>query len=153
VKSDEQNSIIISQSAAPPVGPYPHARRAGGLVFLSGIGPRLPGGTDIPGVTLSPSGEIVDYDIAAQTHSCFRNVVAVLKEAGIGLQDVVDVQVFLVDIKRNFAAFNETYRSYFDAQTGPARTTIGVVGLPTTIHVELKVIAAAHAASSIAAIR
>jgi len=146
VKSDDRSSVIISESAAPPVGPYPHARRAGGLVFLSGIGPRLPGGTAIPGVAFSPSGEVVDYDIAAQTHSCFRNIQAVLAEAGLGLQDVVDVQVFLVDIKRNFAAFNETYRSYFDAQTGPARTTIGVVGLPTTIHVELKVIAAARAA-------
>jgi 2-aminomuconate deaminase len=144
VNSDAQKSksIILSESAAPPVGPYPHARRAGGLVFLSGIGPRLPNGGAIPGVTLSPSGEVVDYDVAAQTHSCFRNIQAVLTEAGLGLQDVVDVQVFLVDIKRNFAAFNETYRSYFDAQTGPARTTIGVVGLPTTIHVELKVIAA-----------
>lgn len=142
MKSDERSSIIMSESAAPPVGPYPHARRAGGMLFLSGIGPRLPGGTAIPGVTLSSSGEVLDYDIVAQTHSCFRNVSAVLKDAGLGLQDVVDVQVFLVDIKRNFASFNETYGRYFDAQTGPARTTIGVVGLPTTIHVELKVIAA-----------
>lgn len=133
---------INSDRAARPVGPYPHARRAGHLLFLSGIGPRRPDRTDIPGVTQDGSGNIVSYDVRAQTCACFDNISAVLTAAGLGLPDVVDVQVFLVDIKSNFAAFNEVYAEYFDAATGPARTTIGVTGLPTPIHVEFKVTAA-----------
>lgn len=134
--------IVSSPGAAPAVGAYPHARRVGSLLFLSGIGPRRPGAPDIPGVTRDSSGQVSGYDIRTQTHACFDNIVAILQSAGLDLSHVVDVQVFLVDIKKDFAAFNETYATYFTTASGPTRTTIGVTGLPTPIHVELKVIAA-----------
>jgi 2-aminomuconate deaminase len=137
----DQPQTIHSERAAPPVGPYPHARRAGQLLFLSGVGPRRPGTTEIPGVTLSPDGSVESYDVKTQTHACFENIAAVLEAAGLNLSNVVDVQIFLTDIKRDFKEFNEVYGCYFSSETGPARTTIGVTGLPTPIHVELKAIA------------
>ena len=138
----QQTTPITTTKAAPPVGPYPHARRVGSLLFLSGIGPRQPGSTQIPGVTLDAQGAVVAYDVRAQTHACFANVKAVLEAAGLSMKDIVDLQVFLVDISKNFAAFNAVYAEYFDGATGPTRTTLGVTGLPTPIHVEIKAIAA-----------
>jgi 2-aminomuconate deaminase len=123
------------------VGPYPHARRVGDFLFVSGMGPRRRGEKSIPGVTLDASGEVVSYDVAAQTRAVLENVRAVLEDAGLSLTDIVDVQVFLVDIKRDFKTFNSVYGEYFRAEDGPTRTTVGVTGLPTPIHVELKVIA------------
>ena len=130
-----------SQVAPEAVGPYPHARRVGDLLFVSGIGPRRRGTSDIPGVTLGSDGRISSHDVALQTRSCLENVRAILQEAGLDLEDIVDLQVFLTDIKADFKAFNAVYAEYFDAESGPTRTTVGVTGLPTPIAVELKVIA------------
>ncbi len=131
---------IHTDKAPPPVGPYPHARREGDLLFLSGIGPRKPGTKDIPGVTLGPDGEAIDHDIAAQTRSVIENVKTVLEAAGSSLENVVDILVFLTDMKRDFAEFNRVYGETF-AAIGPTRTTVAVTALPTPIAVELKVIA------------
>lgn len=131
----------IRTSGAPaPVGAYPHARRAGPLLFLSGIGPRSADGPGIPGVTLDADGNVVDYDIEAQCHAVFRNVRAVLESAGATWDDLVDVTVFLTDMKRDFTVFNRIYGEYFP-ESGPCRTTIEVTRLPTPIAIELKCIA------------
>lgn len=135
-----QEINIISTTAPEPVGPYPHARRAGDLLFLSGIGPRKRGQTQIPGVTLSDSGEILEYDIEIQTESVIENVKTVLSESGVGWKDIVDVQVFLTNMKRDFKKFNDVYRRHFTT-SGPTRTTVEVGALPTPIAVEFKVIA------------
>lgn len=132
---------IVSSQAPEPVGSYPHARRAGNLLFLSGIGPRERGAKKIPGVELDENGEIVSYDIAAQCHAVFRNVRYVLEEAGSGWDKIIDVTVFLTDMKKDFAAFNRIYAEYFK-DNQPSRTTIEVNRLPTPIAIELKVIAA-----------
>jgi len=131
---------IQSSRAPEPVGLYPHARRVGNLLFLSGVGPRKRGSKEIPGVTLDESGDILDHDIEAQCRSCFENVRAVLEDAGSGWENVVDVTVFLTDMKRDFPGFNKIYAEYF-ASNQPARTTLEVGALPTPIAVELKVIA------------
>ncbi|MFG0283229.1 MAG: RidA family protein [Phycisphaerales bacterium JB039] len=130
-----------SSSRAPePVGLYPHARRIGNLLFLSGVGPRRRGSKEIPGVTLDGEGNVVAYDIEAQCRSCFDNVRAVLEDAGSSWDRLVDVTVFLTDMKRDFAAYNKVYAEYFkDVQ--PTRTTIEVGALPTPIAVEVKAIA------------
>jgi len=133
---------IHADKAPPPVGPYPHARREGDLLFLSGIGPRKPGTKDIPGVTLGPDGNAIDHDIAVQTRSVVENVQAVLEAAGSSLDKVVDILVFLTDMKRDFQTFNAVYAEYF-REIGPTRTTVAVTALPTPIAVELKVIARA----------
>jgi 2-aminomuconate deaminase len=134
--STEKNS-----SRAPePVGAYPHARRAAGLLFLSGIGPRKRGSREIPGVTLNPDGSIASYDIEAQCRSVFDNVRTVLEDAGAKFEDLVDVTVFLTDMKRDFAAYNRLYAEYF-AAARPCRTTLEVRALPTPIAIELKCIA------------
>jgi 2-aminomuconate deaminase len=130
-----------STKAAEPVGPYPHARRVGDLLFLSGIGPRERGSKVIPGVTLNERGEAVDHDIVAQTHSVMRNIQAVLEAAGASWDDIVDVCVYLTDMKRDFATFNTVYAEYFAGENRPTRTTVEVGALPTPIAVELKVIA------------
>lgn len=131
----------IETGAAPaPVGNYPHARRAGRLLFLSGIGPRPAGGGPIDGVTLDEQGEVLSYDIESQCHAVFANVRAVLESAGAGWSDLLDVTVFLTDIKRDFAAFNRIYAEYFP-DGGPCRTTVEVGRLPTPIAIELKCIA------------
>ncbi|MCP4250997.1 MAG: RidA family protein [bacterium] len=134
----------LSERAPEPVGAFPHAKRVGNLLFLSGIGPRKRGSRNIPGVTLDQAGNIVEYDIAAQTLAVFENVRFVLEDAGAVWSDIVDVQVFLTDMKRDFAAFNKLYAQHFAGpnQPNPTRTTIEVGALPTPIAVELKVIAA-----------
>ena len=121
-----------SNKAAEPVGAYSHARRVGNLLFLAGIGPRLRGSKDIPGVKLDGSGRIIDYDIEAQVRSCFENVRIVLEEAGSKWEHIVDVQVFLTDMKRDFATYNRVYAEYFPAGPNqPSRTTVEVGALPT----------------------
>lgn len=137
------DKIISTDSAPAPVGAYPHARRLGNLLFLSGIGPRPPGGGAIPGVTLNDDGTLADHDIEAQCHAVFANVKAVLDSAGADWEDLVDVTVFLTDIPRDFATFNRTYAEYFSVETGPCRTTVEVGRLPTPIAIEVKCIAKA----------
>jgi 2-aminomuconate deaminase len=134
-----KNSIVAS-GAAPPVGPYPHARRAGRFLFLSGIGPRPADDGPVPGTTFDDSGSVLDYDIEMQCHAVFRNVRAVLHDAGATLDDLVDVTVFLTNIGRDFATFNRVYAGYFP-DDGPCRTTVEVSRLPTPIAIELKCIA------------
>lgn len=136
--SDEQ--AITTRSAPAPVGPYPHARRAGDFVFLSGIGPRDPNGGDIPGVRRDASGKVTAYDIEAQCHAVFRNVRSVLEASGSSWDRLVDITVFLTDIGSDFEAFNRIYREYFPSD-GPCRTTVEVNRLPTPIAIELKCIA------------
>jgi 2-aminomuconate deaminase len=131
---------VISHRAPKPVGSFPHARRVGELLFLSGIGPRKLGSDTIPGVTLDPEGRITDYDIEKQTLAVFENVRLVLEDAGAGWQDIVDVTVFLTDMKRDFSTFNRLYTEHF-VDNQPTRTTVQVGALPTPIAVELKVIA------------
>jgi len=134
--STERNS-----SRAPePVGAYPHSRRSGNLLFLSGIGPRKRGSKEIPGVTLNPDGSIASYDIEVQCRSVFDNVRAVLEDSGARWEDLVDVTVFLTDMKRDFATYNRLYAEYF-AGNRPCRTTVGIGSLPTPIAIELKCIA------------
>ena len=131
-----------SQTAPEPVGAYPHAKRAGNLLFLSGIGPRQKGTKDIPGVQMDADGkEVVSYDIAAQCHSVFGNVKNVLEDAGARMEDLVDITVFLTDIKKDFQTFNAIYADYF-GKIRPCRTTVEVARLPTPIAIELKCIAA-----------
>lgn len=132
-----------SQRAPEPVGAYPHARRAGNLLFLSGVGPRVRGSSDIPGVTLDAEGKVVDVDIEAQCRSCFENVRAVLEDAGAQWSDLVDVLVFLTDMDRDFKTYNRIYAEYFagDGNPNPTRTTIEINCLPTPIAVEVKAIA------------
>lgn len=135
-----------SARAPEPVGAYPHARRVGALLFLSGVGPRARGTKQIPGVTLDDDGRVIDYDIEAQCRSCFQNVRAILEDAGSSWSQIVDVQVFLTNMKRDFATFNRLYAEHFagppeSGMPNPTRTTIEVNALPTPIAVELKVIA------------
>ncbi len=129
-----------SSRAPKPVGLYPHAKRVGNLLFLSGIGPRERDSSKIPGVELNDKGEVVAYDIAAQCHSVFRNIRHVLEEAGSDWSKLVDVTVFLTDIKRDFKIYNEIYAEYFE-DCQPCRTTVEVNRLPTPIAIELKCIA------------
>lgn len=129
-----------SDRAPPPVGLYPHARRAGNLLFLSGVGPRRSGTNEIPGVTLDGDGRIVDYDIAVQARSAFDNVRMILEDAGSGWERLVDVTVYLTNMKADFAAYNSVWAEYF-AVGPPARTTVEVGALPTPIAIELKCIA------------
>ncbi|NBO38196.1 RidA family protein [bacterium] len=132
---------IFSEIAPEAVGPYPHAKRYGELIFVSGIGPRERGKKEIPGVTLSPSGEVESYDIEVQTRSVIENIRTILQVVGCDLGDIIDAQCFLTDIMNDFKKFNKVYSEYFNAETGPSRTTIGVTGLPTPIAVEMKVVA------------
>lgn len=129
-----------SQKAPEPVGAYPHARKVGNLLFLSGVGPRKRGTKDIPGVSLNEQGEIVDYDIEAQCRSVFDNVRLILEEAGSSWEELVDVQVFLTNMKDDFPKYNEIYKEYF-SENRPCRTTIEINCLPTPIAIELKCIA------------
>ena len=134
---------IESTRAPEPVGAFPHARRAGNLLFLSGIGPRVRGSKDIPGVELNEAGEIVSYDIEVQCRSCFDNVKIVMEDAGVPWTNVVDVLAFLTNMKDDFPTYNRVYAEYFagDGNPNPARTTIEIGALPTPIAVELKVVA------------
>lgn len=135
------NDGHINSSKAPePVGLYPHARRVGNLLFLSGVGPRERGTKKIPGVELDEAGQIVSYDIEIQCRSVFQNVRNILEDAGSSWDKIVDVTVFLTNMKDDFAAYNRLYAEYF-ADNQPCRTTVEVGSLPTPIAVELKVIA------------
>ena len=129
-----------SQNAPEPVGLYPHAKQVGNLLFLSGIGPREKGKKDIPGVELDQNGNIISYDIAAQCHSVFKNVRTVLEDAGSNWDNLVDVTVFLTNMKDNFKIYNRIYAEYFK-DNQPCRTTLEICSLPTPIAIELKCIA------------
>lgn len=131
---------IQSARAPEPVGAYPHARRAGNLLFLSGVGPRKYGRKDIPGVTFDGKGKVIDHDIEAQCRSVFENVKAILDDAGSSWDRLVDVTVFLTDMQRDFATYNRVYAEYFK-DNQPCRTTVQVTALPTPIAIELKCIA------------
>jgi 2-aminomuconate deaminase len=136
----ERSDNVVSNRAPEPVGAFPHAKRVGGLLFLSGIGPRVRGSKEIPGVTLGPDGEATSYDIEQQCLSVFNNVRTVLEDAGSGWDRIVDVTVFLTDMKHDFPIFNRLYAEHF-ADNQPSRTTVEINRLPTPIAVELKVIA------------
>jgi 2-aminomuconate deaminase len=133
-----------SSRAPEPVGAFPHAKRVGNLLFLSGIGPRVRGSKEIPGVTLDSAGKIVSYDIETQCRAVFENVRLVLEDAGATWQDITDVTVFLTNMKKDFPIYNRLYAEYFagPGKPNPTRTTIEVTALPTPIAIELKVIAA-----------
>jgi reactive intermediate/imine deaminase len=135
-----ENSRLNSARAPEPVGPYPHARRVGNLLFLSGVGPREKGTKKIPGVEVNDKGEIVSHDIEVQCRSVFQNVRYILEDAGSSWERIVDVTVFLTDMKKDFAVYNKVYAEYF-AENQPCRTTVEVNALPTPIAIELKVIA------------
>lgn len=131
---------INSNKAPEPVGPYPHAKRVGNLLFLSGVGPRKKNSKEIPGVELNQNGEILSYDITKQCHSVFENVRHILEDAGANWEDLVDVTVFLTNMKADFSTFNKIYAEYFP-NNKPCRTTVEVNALPTPIAIELKCIA------------
>lgn len=134
------NDHVESSRAPEPVGPYPHARRVGNLLFLSGVGPRERGSKKIPGVELNDAGEVVSYDIETQCRSVFQNVRYILEDAGSSWENIVDVTVFLTNMKDDFAIYNKIYAEHF-SDNRPARTTVEVNALPTPIAIELKVIA------------
>lgn len=137
------SDAIQTSSAPTPVGAYPHARRVGPLLFLSGIGPRTPGSNAIPGNVLDADGRLLDYDIEAQTRSVFANVRAVLAASGARWEDLVDVTVYLTDMARDFTAYNAIWAEHFpDPARAPCRTTLGITALPTPIAIELKCVAA-----------
>jgi len=129
-----------SSKAPEPVGLYPHARRVGNLLFLSGVGPRSRGTKDIPGVTLNEDGTIASYDIEKQCHSVFQNIRYILEDAGSSWDNIVDVTVFLTNMKDDFKTYNRLYAEYFK-ENQPCRTTMEINCLPTPIAIELKVIA------------
>ena len=133
-------SKIESQNAPEPVGLYPHARQVGNFLFLSGIGPREKGKMEIPGVKLDQNGNILSYDIEAQCHSVFKNVRSVLEDAGSNWDNLVDVTVFLTNMKDDFEIYNRIYAEYF-MDNQPCRTTVEILSLPTPIAIELKCIA------------
>lgn len=134
---------IHASSAPKAVGRYPHARRVGGLLFLSGIGPRDAASDAVPGNELDADGQVIAHDIVAQTHAVFANVRAVLEAAGARWEDLVDVTVYLTDMTGDFAAYNAVWAEYFpDPTTAPCRTTLGIDALPTPIAIELKCVAA-----------
>ncbi len=140
------NQYIQSSTAAEPVGPYPHARRVGNLLFLSGIGPRTRGSRVIPGAVLDQTGKLIDYSIEAEIRSCFENIKAVLADAGSGWDKIVDCHCFLTNMKRDWQEYNRIYAEYFPSGPNqPTRTTVEVASLPTggntPIHFEIKVIA------------
>jgi 2-aminomuconate deaminase len=134
------NEIINTEKAAKPVGLYPHARKVGNLLFLSGIGPRVAGTDEIPGLERDKFGNFKTFDFAAQCRSVFENIKIVLEESGAKWENLVDVTVFLVDMKRDFHTYNELYAEYF-ASAMPCRTTVEINSLPSPIAIELKCIA------------
>jgi 2-aminomuconate deaminase len=131
---------INSDKAPEPVGLYPHARRVGNLLFLSGVGPRKKGSKEIPGVTLDPAGKIISYNIEEQCHSVFQNVRYILEASGSRWENLVDVTVFLTNMKDDFKTYNKVYSEYFK-DNQPCRTTVEILSLPTPIAIELKCIA------------
>ncbi len=142
-KMSSQDGPFVAEGGPSAVGAYPHLHRAGGLLFVSGMGPRRPVTNEIPGGAIcDEDGNSREYDIKAQTHSVIDNVRTILEENGSGLENVVDVLVFLVDMERDFQDYNEVYAEYF-SEILPARTTVSVSALPTAIAIELKVVAKA----------
>ena len=138
--NEKSKSITITNEAAQPLGAYPHSRRTGNLLFLSGIGPRNPKNNSVPGLELDAEGNIIRYDIEAECHSVFANVKAVLEASGSSWANIIDVTVFLTNMKTDFPVYNRIYSEYFqDVQA--CRTTVEVKSLPTPIAIELKVIA------------
>ena len=133
-------SKITSENAPEPVGSYTHARKVGNLLFLSGVGPRERGKKEIPGVTLDENGKIISYDIEAQCHSVFSNVKAILEDSESSWDQLVDVTVFLTNMKDDFKTYNQIYAEYFK-DNQPSRTTVEILSLPTPIAIELKCIA------------
>ncbi|MDQ3286744.1 MAG: RidA family protein [Pseudomonadota bacterium] len=136
------NHSVNSDGAPRPVGHYPHARRVGNLLFLSGIGPRDPGSNAVMGNVHDADGNLISYDIESQTRSVFSNIRAVLQASGADLVDLVDVTVYLTDMSRDFAAYNAIWAEHFpSADAAPCRTTLGISALPTPIAIEMKCIA------------
>ena len=136
------NDAIHAGNAPVAVGRYPHARRVGAMLFLSGIGPRDAKDNSIPGNVMAADGKLLSHDIVAQCHSVFANVKAVLEASGATWQDLVDVTVYLTDMAADFRAYNAVWAEYFpDASTAPCRTTLGITALPTPIAIELKCLA------------
>ena len=140
LKNFNMSESIHSNQAPEPVGAYPHARKVGSLLFLSGVGPRKKGSKEIPGVELDMEGNIVSYDIETQCHSVFANVKAVLDSSGSSWDKLVDVTVFLTNMKADFKTYNRIYAEYFK-KNQPSRTTVEINSLPTPIAIELKCIA------------
>ncbi len=136
MNGEKFNSLRAPQA----VGLYPHARKVGNLLFLSGVGPRVPNKKEIPGVNLGTDGEILSYDIEAQCHAVFKNVRYILEDAGSSWEGIIDVQVFLTNMKDDFKIYNKIYAEYFK-ENQPCRTTVEVRSLPTPIAIELKIIA------------
>ncbi|GMV28642.1 MAG: RutC family protein [Rhodanobacteraceae bacterium] len=135
------SDLIRTGNAPEPVGAYPHARRVGALLFLSGVGPRRPGSNDIPGNVYDADQRLVAYDFEAQCRQVFANVRAVLEASGACWEDLVDVTVYLTDMQRDFATYNRLYAEHFTTAQ-PCRTTLGISALPTPIAIELKCVAA-----------
>lgn len=134
---------IHASTAPAPVGAYPHARRVGDLLFLSGIGPRTPGSNAVPGNRVDEQGRLLGHDIEAQTRAVLANVRAVLVASGARWSDLVDVTVYLTDMAGDFATYNAVWAEYFpDPVAAPCRTTLGISSLPTPIAIELKCVAA-----------
>ena len=131
---------IESSKDPEPVGLYPHARQYGNLLFLSGVGPRERGTKKIPGVTLDEKGNIISYDIELQCRSVFNNVRTIVEESGSSWNNIIDVTVFLTNMKDDFQTYNKVYAEFF-ADNQPCRTTLEINCLPTPIAIELKVIA------------
>jgi len=134
------SDIITTENSSKPLGAYPHARRAGNLLFLSGIGSRNPKDNSIPGLELDKEGNIIKYDIEAECHAVFANVKAVLEASGSSWDKIIDVTVFLTNMKKDFPVYNKIYALYFTSVQA-CRTTVEVKSLPTPIAIELKVIA------------
>ncbi|KAB2808702.1 RidA family protein [Phaeocystidibacter luteus] len=137
-------SKINAEDAPKPVGLYPHARKVGNLLFLSGVGPRTAGSdandSGVPGLKLDHNGNFLEFDFEAQVHSVFNNVKRILEASGSSWEQLVDVQVFLVNMKRDFHTFNKIYAEYFK-ENQPCRTTVEINSLPTPIAIELKCVA------------
>ena len=131
---------FMSDKAPKPVGAYPHARKEGNLLFLSGVGPRNKNSNEIPGVDLDKDGNVISHDIEIQCHAVFNNIRIILEESGSKWDNLVDVTVFLTDMEKDFDTYNRIYADYFKC-TQPCRTTVGVTSLPTPIAIELKCIA------------
>ena len=130
----------IINNAPKPVGNYPHSVEVNGMLYLSGIGPRNPRDNSIPGNEYNANGDLVNYDIKQQTHAVFDNIKIILKESNSSLKNLIDITVFLTDMKRDFSTFNSIYKEYFK-DNNPCRTTVEISSLPTPISIELKCIA------------
>ncbi len=135
-----KSAVLNSNRAPEPVGLYPHARRVGNLLFLSGVGPRERGTKNIPGVTINAKGKITSYDIEIQCRSVFKNVRHILEDSGSSWEKIIDVTVYLTDMKKDFKIYNKIYAECFKTNL-PCRTTVEINCLPTPIAIELKVIA------------